>query len=326
MEKRRRNAKAKGRRGARRHVRFFASSSLFAFALISGLSALSGAALAADGDEKRAETLFREGREALARGDNAGACAKFTESIRLTRRPGPLLNVAQCDEQRGDIMAAFARWNEGLSLLPAGDERIPVARAHVEALDRRIPRLTIKLPPAIANEAIVRLDGAVLDRAALDQPRQIAPGKHEVVVDLPTRPTWRTEVQVAEGERRELLAAPPAPVEKSSGAQRTAGFVVGAIGVASLVAGGILGGVAIAKKAEVVDNCTNGCNQAARDARDSGKVIAHASTATIAIGAAGLVTGLILALTDRPKPEAGSASVSAAPLPGGFAFSVTGSF
>src|SRR5262245_19238484 len=118
-------------------MRTFAPSTsrFFGSALAGCLAVLAaGPAHAGDAEERRAETLFREGREALARGDNTTACAKFAESVRHTRRPGPLLNLAQCDEQRGDIVAALQRWSEGLALLPAGDERAAVARAHVDAL------------------------------------------------------------------------------------------------------------------------------------------------------------------------------------------------
>jgi hypothetical protein len=303
-------------------MRTFTSTIWRALALSGALLALAGPAHADDGDDKRAEALFREGREALARGDNATACAKFAESVRLTQSPGPLLNVALCAEQSGDLVTALARWRAGLAMLPPDDERAAVARAHVEALDRRVPRLSIKLPPDVPLAAVVKLDGAPIDSKSLGAPRPVGVGSHEVVVEATGRPPWSARVTLAEGDRREVAPLPPAAAERG-GSRRTAGFVVGGVGVASLLVGAITGGLAFAKKGVVVDNCVGGCNQAARDARDSGKAIAHASTATFVIGGAALAAGLILVVTDRPK---GNVSVSAAPLPGGGAISLAGAF
>lgn len=294
----------------------------FALALVAGLVSLAPPSRAAEGDDKRAEALFREGRDALAKGDDATACLKFAESVRLTQSPGPLLNVALCDEQRGDLVAAMARWRAGLAMLPPEDERAAVARAHIEALDRRVPRLSIKLPPQVPLGAVVKLDGAPIDAKSLGAPRPMSVGSHEIVVEVPARPPWRVEVKLAEGERREIVAAPPVAPDRG-GSRRTAGFAVGGVGVASLLVGAITGGLAVAKKGVVIDNCVGGCNAAARDARDSGKAIAHASTATFVIGGVGLAAGLILVFSDRPKRDV---AVSFAPLPGGGTITMAGAF
>lgn len=50
------------------------------------LALLVSPAKSAEVNAKLAQTLFREGREALASGDDATACAKFAESVQRTER------------------------------------------------------------------------------------------------------------------------------------------------------------------------------------------------------------------------------------------------
>src|ERR1041384_7022387 len=65
-----------------------------------------------------AETLFREGREAVKRADYAVACPKFQESQRLDPAIGTLLNLALCEESWGGL--ADARLPLG-QVLASGD-------------------------------------------------------------------------------------------------------------------------------------------------------------------------------------------------------------
>jgi len=180
----------------------------------------------------------------------------------------------------------------------------------------------------VAPEAIVRLDGEVIDPAALGVPRPVNPGSHEVSVNVPSHPEWRVALRLAAEERRDLLVATPAagaPVEEtpSGGSRRLSGFVVGGIGAASIVVGAVTGGVAFAKKSDVINACAHGCTQAAHDLASTGKTIANVSTATFVIGAAAVVAGVILLLTDRQKP-APSISANAIVLRGGGGLALTG--
>ena len=61
-------------------------------------------ATAARADERAsvdAEMLFREGRHAADMGNFALACEKFEASHKVQPAPGTLLNLADCEESRG---------------------------------------------------------------------------------------------------------------------------------------------------------------------------------------------------------------------------------
>jgi len=90
---------------------------------------LSSAIARADGGESEAERLFREGRDAMKAGDPATACARFAASQSLDPAPGTLLNLALCEEKLGQLSLALRHAKEAEKLLPADDDRLPIARA-----------------------------------------------------------------------------------------------------------------------------------------------------------------------------------------------------
>jgi len=302
-------------------------------------------ARAQTGDNQQAESLFREGREAVDRGDYTTGCAKFAESLRLTQRPGPLLNLANCEEHQGRFVSALAHWTDGIALLPANDERVVAARQRVEALSRRIPRITIVLASSAPDGATVTLDGAPVSRAALGVPQPMDLGEHVVVAAAPGHTDARSTLILGEGERREITVTPgmpavapppvltpppivaPPPPPSSDGA-RTAGFVIGGVGLVGVVVGAITGGMTIGKKSTVDKECdANRCTGlTARDAATAGKTLSTVSTVAFIAGGVGLAAGVVLVLTSGPRRAPTTAVLGAMPMPGGGGFSLGGSF
>src|SRR5215831_13682227 len=99
--------------------------SLSFLVLAAACAAIPTAAHAADPDPGLA--LFNEGRAALDKGDAPTACAKFGESLKVSRRPNTLFNLAQCEEKLGRTASALKHWREGHGMIDAGDERRPLA-------------------------------------------------------------------------------------------------------------------------------------------------------------------------------------------------------
>src|SRR5262245_1202284 len=69
-----------------------------------------------------AEGLFQEGRKAMASGQIADACAKFSESYRIAQRLGTLLNLATCHEAEGKTASAWAEFVEAAALSRRSDQ------------------------------------------------------------------------------------------------------------------------------------------------------------------------------------------------------------
>ena len=125
----------------------------------------------------------------------------------------------------------------------------------------------------------------------------------------------------------ESAPPPAATVEasKSSGmsGQRVAGIVVGSVGVAGLVVGGIFGGLAASSYGTASNECpghTN-CNSQAMNDRSSASSLATVSTVGVIAGGALLVAGVTVFLT---APKHSVATVGLEVRPGGLA--LTGGF
>ncbi len=163
-------------------------------------------------DPAAAEALFREGRRDMERRDPAAACKKFAESQRLDPAPGTLLNLAECEEAQGRLASAWTQLRAALDQFPARDPRRPLAQRRVQALEPRVPKLTVRLPSDAPAGARVRRDEVELGPASLAIALPVDPGKHLVVLEAPGRASGRLEVTLQEGQHLDVVALPGAPV------------------------------------------------------------------------------------------------------------------
>jgi hypothetical protein len=117
-------------------------------------------------------------------------------------------------------------------------------------------------------------------------------------------------LSIAEGERREVVltltasTAPPSPPPPpSERGLSTWAWVGGGIAAAGLVVGSITGGLSLAAAAAAKEGCKgNVCPKANEPDADRSLALAHTSTASFVLAAAGgglLVYGLVF---DRPEP------------------------
>ena len=130
-------------------------------------------AFADDASVLRADVLFQEGRAAVREGNWERGCPRFEESLRLDPAPGTRINLGECEERSGHLVAASQLYEQALHELGPDDRRVPLARQRAQAVDGRIPRLVV---PA---EAHVRVDGG---RDLQIGELRLDPGRHGIVV------------------------------------------------------------------------------------------------------------------------------------------------
>lgn len=266
------------------------------------------AAVPARADEAAtADALFREGRKAMARGDWADAVERLRESQRLEPAAGTLLNLAIAEEKRGLLAAAWEHARAVMDQVPPSDDRHRLARELHESLDRRVPRLVLRMG-ALPPGARVRLDGVELRPASFGVPLPVDPGTHAVVVAAPEHLERVASLELSAGRTVEhtlepgarVATTPAAPAERApergrSSPLRAVGFATAGVGAASLIVGGITGWLAIQKNDTVEAHCEpRGCDQTGVDAAAAGKTFATTSTVTVIGGAALLVGGALL--------------------------------
>jgi hypothetical protein len=294
--------------------------------------------------EDPGEALFARGVDAMAAGRMEEACPVLAQSYALAPRPVRLFALAECEATRGRIATAVARYDEYLalyaSLSPAARQqqghRASWARKQQAALAPDVPKLVVALAPGAPAGAVVTRDGAVLAEAALGAPLAVDPGEH--VLTAAARGGRPTEVRVrmARGERKrvelEVLPAapePPSPPTDAAGRvspRRLAAYVTGGVGLSGLIAGAVLGGLALGEKGAFDAGCNVGgvpgaCTHAGKAAADRLQALGNGSSAALAVGAGAAVAATVLFATE---PARSRAVVSAGPR--GIALAVVGSW
>ena len=300
--------------------------------------AISVAASPAYADIKDAEELFRQGKAEMAKGAYEKACPMFAESYKQDPAMGTLLNLALCHEAVGRIASAWGEWRaveqQARAVVPPREDRIKMAKEHAEKLEPRLSRIKILVP------ADVRVDGLTvkIDGEAKGEPLwngiPVDPGTRKIVVSAPGKKTLTRELKVDdEGvvvpiTIPKLEDAPASEAPKGGGgapaigpdlekveeyaanqARRTAGFVVGGIGIATLAVGGVFGVAAIINDGNAKDACPSPCIEGSPQAAvadadtDRAFVFSNIANVTVPLGLIGAGIGAYLVLTAGPTEK-----------------------
>ena len=267
-------------------------------------------------DTPIAESLFQQGLGAMERGDYGRACGLLAESQRLDPGGGTLLNLALCHERAGNIATAWARYHDALGIArrDAREDRITFAAEHIKLLEPRLPRLAISMNEPVAG-AHAKVDGVDLSASVWETPSPIDPGEHVLRVEAPGRAPWTTKVAVVEAETRRVTVprlAPalamesPAPLAPPGRTQRILGWSLTGVGGSAVIAGAVLGALAIGAESTADASCpgTGACSDP-RGIDASNRATAFSTAATIsAIGGAIVLAGGILLLLTAPSSSA----------------------
>jgi hypothetical protein len=285
-----------------------------AFAIVLLLAA---PALAGDHDSVLAETLFREGRQAVDAGDLKGACDKFAHSYRLDPAPGTLLNLGDCEERLGKLASAWVHFIQLHDVLAPADDRRALAQSRADAVSVRLPRVRVVLAKSTPEGARVLRDGAPLDSAAIGMLVPVDPGSHVLVVHVDGRRDRETKITVAEAEKRDVtleagallpppVVALPPPEHHGLGGRRVVAVVVAGAGVLALGAGFVTGGVALGTQSQSNKTCNSGVcsDQTGVDLHEQAKTQALVADVLLGVGVVALAAGAVLWFTGKPATAA----------------------
>jgi hypothetical protein len=321
------------RPGIERRSRAGRASALLAL----GAAALTSATAAAQGNSQSAmaEALFRNGRTLMAAGNYAEACPKFAESQKIDPKLGTLMNLALCHEKAGLSASAWAEYAQAAELArrSAQSEREAVARERVSALEASLTHVVVDADAK--SELVVTLDGQPIGAGAYGTPMPVDPGDHVLQADCPGKAPFRFPFHAAPGDRDRTIHVPPPasmepgavapaarPVAPSAAAEpgrggsgaslRTAGFVVGGVGLLAVGVGAFFGVRAFSDKTDAEKACSAGgaCTGPGKDATSAMKTDEVISTIGVIVGAAAIAGGAYLVLTSK-SPEAHASSPQA---------------
>ena len=311
-----------------------AKSWLCALALLLGLSTLSLTASA--GDKALAEALFQSARDLMKDGNYAEACPKFEQSHRADPSAGTLLNLAKCYELLGRTASAWAQYKEAAVLARNSGRTAQQAAAEEGAaqLEPGLSKLTIVGPSPAVPGLVVRRDGTDVG-SGLGIALAVDPGSHTIEASAPGYETWSTEIEVgAEGDKQSVTIPPLVEAEGSTDTPtatpdtsepssettrttpedtgggsnlRTVGFIVGGVGVALAGTGLVFGALAQSQASDAENDATlcpnKECTPEGRAEIDGAKSKALISTIGVGVGAAAIVTGVVLILTSKSGAE-----------------------
>ncbi|WP_394826874.1 hypothetical protein [Pendulispora albinea] len=295
--------------------------------LVASLLATTPALAQSPMERETARQLMHDGYALQAKGDTTGALDAFRRAHAIMNVPTTGLEVGRTLVALGKIVEArdvlwrVARMKESPDDPPVYRAARDDARELTESLAPRLASLRI-LPRGAGYT--VAIDGTELSPALIGVATKVDPGEHVVTAQRDGRRV-ELRVSVAENETKDVpiaidarapgsLAPPPAqPHNDPAPPHRVSSLVwVGFIGAgAYMVAGGITGGLAIARKSEASSHCEGDrCLPAAKDALDSSRTFATISTATfITGGALALVSGIFYFIEKgrAPSPRATAA-------------------
>jgi hypothetical protein len=289
-----------------------------------------------EADRATARSLALEGHAALQKKDYQTAADRFGRADALVHAPTLVVDWARALQGLGRFVEAHEKYEQVLREGVTSSSPKSWTRALEDAkkeLDALKPRLgwvivVLKEPP----EATVTIDDVVVPAAALGVKRAADPGFPEVKATAPGYEPFKQTVTVGPGEERTLevtmirapeVAAAPAPPSdevyrgRPSQTRRIASYVVLGVGGAGLLAGGVTGAMMLKKRSDLRSECVdNTCRSSSSKKISTYHTYGTISAATLAVGVAGLGTGVVLLLTE-PKPEAtGDAQLRWRPLLG----------
>ena len=249
------------------------------------------------------EVLFREGRAAMQQKDFDKACLKFTESQKKDPAPGTSLNLGDCEEQRGHLVAASDAFVAAAAGFSTADKK-KYAQSRADTVDRRIPRLTVRTSVKTPG-LVVRAGSTAL---VIDTETKMDPGEVALRAEAPRKKPKDLKATLHEGKNLEVdigaledvkleivatrTTVAPAKPKTSTERLRTISLVGGGVGVASLLVGGVTGILSLKKASTVKEHCDANlaCDGEGVDAASSGHTFSTVSTITLVAGGA-LVLG-----------------------------------
>lgn len=299
----------------------------YALFLILGIALLSPApALAQSVDPQRvaaAQTLYDQATADMEARRYSDACPKLEEVTRLVPEGlGAKLTLAECYEAIGKKASAWAQYVAVEALAPRANQAERAARAGEKALALKaeLATITLEVPDAVKRLpglAITR-DGVPVGEVQWGTPVPADKGSHEIVIAATGRKTVTLKVEVAADGAKvtaratmpEVIVAPPPPPPPKPAPpvrpwQRPAAIGALSLGGAGLLAGGVLGGLAISTNAGVGDHCNDKgfCDRTGADQRGQARAFGDGSTAAFVAGGVLLAGGVVLFVTAPSAPK-----------------------
>src|SRR4051812_36968240 len=150
----------------------------------------------------QAETLFRQGKDLMAKGQIADACAAFDASQKLDPNIATLLNQAACREKNGQLATAWGLFLDAERQTRSAtdsqnQQHHQTAAAKATKLEPRLSTLSITVPPEsrVAGLEVLR-GGDPVDPGAWNRALPVDGGTYRITARAPGNAEWSSTVTV----------------------------------------------------------------------------------------------------------------------------------
>jgi hypothetical protein len=308
------------------------------------LVALTAGSVARADDKEQSQALFREGVALNEQGKFSEACDKFEASLKLNSQAvGALLNTASCEEKRGKLASAAARYQQARDIARDAQQEgvVQDAEKRLREIQALLPHITVTISQRLPGMKLLVDDkGIPIDDKSIpvdgvgvrDLP--IDPGDHEIIVSAPGRLPFNYKFSIVQSESK-TIAIPvlAAPVKNT---RKTLGFIIGGVGIGVVGGGGVVAAIASNKwHAQFqgnTPNCTGEnmppreCNTAGQQNINSARFEGNIATGMIIVGAAAIVTGGVLWFTAPKQPTETKIAITPQLGPDEIGFAAVGRF
>ncbi|MBN2341891.1 MAG: tetratricopeptide repeat protein [Deltaproteobacteria bacterium] len=300
-----------------------------------------------------AQAAYAEGVALYEAGDFVEAANAFRRANTMKFNWKVLYNIGQCEaaaKRHGMALQAFEEY-----LTRSGDdisvERRDEVLTEVNRLRQMVGLLEIEGP----SGGEVWVDNEQRGTLPMAGPVAISAGvNHEVKIILDEKELYLREIRMVGGQSKNIqvdrfeptdagaddtssdevdsaedTAAPsPALNTDHDGASglKVGGLVTASVGMALVIGGGVVGGLALSKANQLEKDYPDGVPTPKHSEYDSAYTMANVSNVLIGVGAATAVTGIILLIVNKRKNQTEQVTVAPAVGPHTGGISLKGSF
>jgi hypothetical protein len=271
----------------------------------------------------KARALFQRAIELEQAGNYTQALEQFRDVGQVRMTPQVRFHIASCEEKLGRLVTALGGYELALAdAETVGDDFKNEVDTAVTRLRASIPKLVIQRGTG-ADAAEIELDGVALGASSVGVAVPLDPGPHSVNAKAPGSLPFSQTVTIAENEQKTVdieLTPEPQPEDTrpgGSGTQtvdlngkphpRLVPYVIGGVGVVSLIGSGVLFGLRQSTLSDLENKC--GADRKSCPSSSRGEVSnlsTYNTTAQIAlgVGVVGVGAAVTLLLLQKKQPSA----------------------
>src|SRR3954464_12979423 len=280
----------------------------------------------------KARAQFQRAIELEQAGDYSTALEQFRDVGQVRMTPQVRFHIASCEEKLGRLVTALGGYQLAVADADSvGEDFKAEVEAAVTRLEASIPKLVIQRGSG-AEAAEIQLDGVALGASSVGVPVPLDPGPHAVSAKAPGALPFSQTVTISEHEQKSVdvvltpepqeqrvAAGTAAPVAVDKSNPRLVPYVIGGVGIASLIGAGVLFSMRQNTLHDLEDQCGpnhDACPSSAAGDYSNLKVYNVTSQVALGVGVACVgtaVTMLVLQRKHAAPAKAGMMLLPSAP-------------